>query len=149
MKETRVEKHQERHRKKMDVDEIKRVAKVHAEQFIQKIKIKAKTKWDAFVAAQVYRKQAKHRKTMDSEKVEKMAEKVILKTALICIKIVLPIVILGFLFFEFGGWIKDGVEVIAGVIGKIVTFFQLLFHIVAVIVQWIQQLIAAFKQPSS
>ncbi len=144
MNESRFERHG-RNRKKMDPELIKKVTKA----FMDQILMKLKTKWHELMATQMYRKEAKHRKRIDSEKVEKIAERVILKTALICAVIFIPLFILGFLFFEFGGWIKDAIEFIGGIIGKIVAVIRFIAHIITLIVHGIQQILAAFKKPSS
>jgi DNA repair exonuclease SbcCD ATPase subunit len=128
-----------RHRKKIDkqklLDQIEERAKTIAKTLIEIIKEKARL----IVNDLNQVKHAKHRKRVDKEKVEKVAERVIIKTALMFAIVFIPLFIVGFVFFEFGGLIKDAFEFIVGIAQKI---GNILHHIIG----FIQQVIAAFKQ---
>ena len=82
---------------------------------------------------------AKHRKKVDKEKAEKVAEKIIIKTGLMFALVFIPLAIIFFVFFEFGGWLKDAIEFIGAIIQKIIDIIQ-------TIIVTVQKVISVFKQ---
>lgn len=139
MSESRQARHA-KHRKKFDVQRYQKIL----ESLFEKIKLKTE-----ILAGELSEtKHARHRKKIDKEKVEKTAEKVIIKTAILFAVIFIPLFIILFIFFEFGGYLKDAIEFIAGIIHNIVRFCQFIFSVIGKIIQFIQGFIAAFKKPS-
>lgn len=139
MSETRQARHGKRP-KKFDKQWFQKIL----ESLVEKIKYQTEV-----LASQLNEtKHARHRKKIDKDKVEKVTEKVIIKTAIMCAVIFIPLLIILFVFFEFGGYIKDVIEFIAGIIHKIFSIFQMIFSTIQKIIGFIQGLFSAFKKPS-
>jgi hypothetical protein len=126
---------QAKHRKKIDKQlAVKRVKKI-----VDKIvgTMKEITKLGKSHFENINR--GKHRKKVDKQKVERITEKVIIKFGIWFAVVFIPLSIIFFIFFEFGGLLKDAIQFIAGIVHVIIGTFQ---HIIVTI----QKVISAFKQ---
>ncbi|WEG11886.1 hypothetical protein PU629_17400 [Pullulanibacillus sp. KACC 23026] len=124
-----------RHRKKAE------------KQFYQLIADKLKAKVQQWLNELKFAtKQAKHRKKIDKEKVESITEKVIIKTAILFAKIFIPLGLLLFCVFEFGGYVKDAIVFIWGIFHSILNVFRFIGTVIELIIKAINQVILLINQ---